>query len=197
MSFYIFHRHRVCLMDLHLAQLVGRLWVFFLSHTAPGFHLWFYFHLSMWMVHWSLLLGLPWRIGFAPVRARCGGGAAAWVAEVLAVPGTEGSWQLRKKEIQCSKGAWQPVLANTLQYSYLDNTSSWQRKHGSPLSAGSKRVGHNQSNPVCINAKCFCLWQLCPSESWAWRWWSYLTCRDPGGWLAGTQPASTAGAMAL
>ena len=29
-------------------------------------------------------------LGF-PVRARCGGGAAAWVAGVLAAPGTQGS----------------------------------------------------------------------------------------------------------
>ena len=26
------------------------------------------------------------------MRARCGGGAAAWVAGVLAAPGTQGSW---------------------------------------------------------------------------------------------------------
>ena len=26
-------------------------------------------------------------VGFAPVRARCGGGVAAWVAGVLAAPG--------------------------------------------------------------------------------------------------------------
>ena len=37
-------------------QLVGRLWVFFLSHTAPGFQLWFYFHLCTWVIHWGLLL---------------------------------------------------------------------------------------------------------------------------------------------
>ena len=29
-------------------------------------------------------------VGFAPMRARCGGGAAAWVAGVLAAPGTQG-----------------------------------------------------------------------------------------------------------
>ena len=27
----------------------------------------------------------------------------------------------------------------------------------------------------------FCLWQLCPSEGWAWRWHSCLGCSDPGG----------------
>ena len=36
---------------------------------------------------------------FAPVRARCGGGAAAWVAEVLAATDTQGSWQLGQQEI--------------------------------------------------------------------------------------------------
>ena len=44
-TFYIVHRHRVCLADrvdlicsgfnLQLVQLVGRFWAFFLSHTAP------------------------------------------------------------------------------------------------------------------------------------------------------------------
>ena len=42
-------------------QLVVRLWVFFLSHTAPEFQLWFYFHLYMWVIYWGLLLRLPWR----------------------------------------------------------------------------------------------------------------------------------------
>ena len=37
---------------------MGRLWVFFLSHTAPGFQLWFYFHLCTWVIHWGLLLRL-------------------------------------------------------------------------------------------------------------------------------------------
>ena len=65
-------------------QLVGRFWVFFLIHNAPGFQLWFYFHLCMWVVPWGLLLRLSWRLGLDPVRARCGGGAVAWVTVVLA-----------------------------------------------------------------------------------------------------------------
>ena len=32
----------------------------------------------------------PGGLGFAPVRARCGSGAAAWVTGVLAVPGIQG-----------------------------------------------------------------------------------------------------------
>ena len=38
-------------------------------------------------------------LGLAPVRARCGNGAAAWVAGVLAAPGTQGSWRLGQPEI--------------------------------------------------------------------------------------------------
>ena len=32
-----------------------------------------------------------------------------------------GSWQVGQQEIQCSRRVWQPVLANTLQYSCLKN----------------------------------------------------------------------------
>ena len=71
MSFYIFHGYRVCLVNrvdliCSFPQLVGRFWVFFLSHTAPGFQLWFYFHLYMLVVQWGLVpedaledMGLP------------------------------------------------------------------------------------------------------------------------------------------
>jgi len=45
----------------------------------------------------------PGGLGFAPVRARCGGGAAAWVTGILAAPGTQGSWWLRPWEIKCSE----------------------------------------------------------------------------------------------
>ena len=65
--------------------------MFFLRHIVPGFQLWLCFHLYLWVIPWSLapegareVLGLP------HVRTRCGGGAAAWVAGVLAAPGTQG-----------------------------------------------------------------------------------------------------------
>ena len=35
----------------------------------------------------------------APVRARCGSGAAAWVAGVLAAPGPQGGWRLGQQKI--------------------------------------------------------------------------------------------------
>ena len=64
------------------------------SHCS-WFQLWFYFHLCMWVIHWGLLLRLPWWAWVCPVRARCGGGAAAWVAGVLAAPGTQGELAAR------------------------------------------------------------------------------------------------------
>ena len=38
------------------------------------------------------------------MRARCGGGAAAWVAGVLAAPGTQGGWRLGQQEIESLEG---------------------------------------------------------------------------------------------
>ena len=69
-TFSIFHRHSLpCWsfgFNLQAVQLVGRFWVFFLIHTAHGFQLWFYFHPCMWVVHWGLLLRLPWRTWVCP-----------------------------------------------------------------------------------------------------------------------------------
>ena len=55
------------------------------------------------------------------MKARCRGGAAAWGTGVLAASGTQGSYQLGKQEIQCSRRVWQSLLASTLQYSFLKN----------------------------------------------------------------------------
>jgi len=107
MTFYIVHRQNLssgsCGLNLQLVQLVGRFGIFFLSHTTPGFQLWFHFHLCMWVIHWGLHLRLPWRSWVSPVRARCVGGAASWVAEVLEAPGSQGSWWLEHQEIKCSR----------------------------------------------------------------------------------------------
>ena len=46
------------------------MWVFFLRHTASGFQLWFYFHLCVWVVHWDLLLRLPWRTWVCPCEGQ-------------------------------------------------------------------------------------------------------------------------------
>ena len=43
--------------------------------------------------------GCPAGLGSTSVRVRCRGGLAAWVATVLAAPGTQGSWRLEKQDI--------------------------------------------------------------------------------------------------
>ena len=131
-AFYIFHRHRACLVDhVDLICSLYRWWEGVGSSsldTLPlGFSCGFIstsgYGLSTGVCCW----GCPGGLWFAPVSARCGGGAAAWVAGVLTAPGTQGSWQRGQQEIQCSRRVWQPVLANTLQYSCLESPLPWQR----------------------------------------------------------------------
>ena len=71
--------------NLQLVQLVGGFWVFFLSHTVPRFRLWFYFHLWIWVVHWGLLLRLPWRTWVCPSEGQ--------VQRWLQLLGSQGFWQ--------------------------------------------------------------------------------------------------------
>ena len=182
-SFYIFHRHRVCLVDR--VDLICSLYSWcegFVSYSLATLPLGFNYGfistsacgLSTGVCSW----GCPGGLGFAPVRARCGGGTAAWVAGVLASPGTQGSWWLGQQEIYWSRRVWQPVLANMLQCFCLENPPPWQ-KPGRPQSIWWQRVGHDWSNPSCIDARLFfCLWHLCPNKSWVWRWHSCLGCRD-------------------
>ena len=42
---------------------------------------------------------------------------------------------------------------------------SLTEKPGRPQSIGSQRVRHYRSDPAHIEARIFCPWQLCPSES--------------------------------
>ena len=73
-SFYIVHRHSLpslsCGFNLQLVELVRRFWVSFLSYTAPGLQLWFYFHLCLWVVRWDLQLRLPWRTWACPCEGQ-------------------------------------------------------------------------------------------------------------------------------
>ena len=119
----LLYRHRVCLVDcvdLICSSYNG--WEGFgsssLATLPPGFQLWFStstYGLSTGVCSW----GWPAGLGFALVRARCGGGVAAWVTGVLAAPGTQRSWRLGQQEILCSRRVWQTLLANMLQYSCL------------------------------------------------------------------------------
>ena len=75
MSFYIFHRHRVCLVDrvdliCSLYSWCKGLGSYSLATLPLGFNLWFYLHICMWVVHWGLLLRLPWRTWVCPCEGQ-------------------------------------------------------------------------------------------------------------------------------
>ena len=102
--FYIFHRHRVCLVDhVDLICSLYSWWEGFGSSslaTLPlGFNCGFISTYTCGSSTGVCSCGCPGGFGSAPVRARCEGGAAAWVAGVLAAPGTQGSWWLGQPEI--------------------------------------------------------------------------------------------------
>ena len=100
-ALYVSHRRSV--RPVHRVELVCSLYSWWaglgssLGHTAPGFQLWFYFHLYMWVMGFAPEASLE-DLGL-PLRARHGSGAAAWIAGVLAAPGTQKSWQLGQQEI--------------------------------------------------------------------------------------------------
>ena len=160
MTFYIFHRHRVCLVDrVHvICSLYSWREGFGSSSlvTLPlGFNCGFIFTYACGLSTGVCSWGCPGGLGFAAMRARCGGGAAACVAGVLAAPGTQGSWRLGQQEIQCFRRVWLPVLANTIQDSCLENPTSLTEKPGRPQSTRSQRVGHYWSDPARIDTRPF------------------------------------------
>ena len=144
---------------------MGRFWVFFLSHTAPRFQLWFYFHLCIWVVHWSLLLGLPWRAWVCP----CEGQVWRWCSCL----GRRGSGSTRYSGELAARAAGNIVFYEGMetsigQYAPIflpGEPPSMTEKPGRPQSTLSQRVRLYQTNPVCIDTRFFCLWQICPSES--------------------------------
>ena len=113
----IFSHFEGCLFTL----LVGRFWVLFLSHSAPGFQLWFYFHLCIWVVHLGLLLRLPWRTWVCPSEGQVWRWCSCLGHRDSGSTRYSEIWWLGHQEIECSRRVWEPVLANALQYSCLEN----------------------------------------------------------------------------
>ena len=145
MSFYIFHTHRVCLVER--VDFICSLYT-----SWEGFGSSFYSP-CLWVA--IVVLFPPLHVGhplwFAPVAAledfglpQGGPGVgvvAIWLAGVLAAPGTQGSWQLEQQEIKCSQRVRQPLLANTLQYSCWRTPRT--EKPGRPQSTGLQSIGHD------------------------------------------------------
>ena len=104
MTFYIFHRHRVWLVDrVDLICSFYSWWEDFgyssVATLPLGFNCGVISSSACGSSTGFCSSGCPGGFGFAPVRARCGGGAAAWAAGVLAAPGTQGSWRLGQQGI--------------------------------------------------------------------------------------------------
>ena len=131
---------------------MGRIWVFFLSHTAPGFQLWFCFHLYTWVVPWGLLPRLPWRAWVCPVRAgvelgQLLGSQGFWQHQVLRGVGGSGS---RKYGVLEGHGnQYRPICSSVLAW----RTRSLTEKPGRPQSTGWQRVRQDRSDPARINTR--------------------------------------------
>ena len=102
--FHIHHRQTVCLVDgMDLTCSLYSWWEgfgsFSLATLALGFSCGFISTSACGSSTGVCSRGCPIGLGFAPVRARCGGGAAAWVAGILATPGIQRSWWLGQQEI--------------------------------------------------------------------------------------------------
>ena len=98
------HIHRVCLVDrVDLICNLFNWWEGFGSSslvTVPlGFSCGFISTSACGSSTGVCSWGCSVVLGFAFVRATCGGGAVAWVTGVLAAPGTQGSWRLGQQDM--------------------------------------------------------------------------------------------------
>ena len=148
MSFYIFHKQSLpswsCGFNLQLVCWWEGFGSFSLATLPLVFNCGFISTSTCGSFTGVCSWGCPGGLGSAPVRARCRGGAAAWVAVFLVAPGTQGSWWLGQQEICCSRRIWQPVLANTLLKSCLENPPSWQRSSAGHSLQGPKDLDMTQ-----------------------------------------------------
>ena len=162
--------------------------LFFLVTLPLGFNCGFISTFACGLFTGVCSWGCPEGLGCAPVRARCGGGAAAWVTGVVAAPGTQGSWQLGQQEIYCSRRVWQqywPICSSVL---------AWRNPLPDRSLAGHSPQGHKELDTTkeILRAQMqdfFRLWLLYP-----------LRVEREGGpaaWLAGTWTASATGVMSL
>ena len=143
-------------MNLQLLHLVGRFWVFFLSHTALRFQLWFHFHLYMWIIHWGLLLRLPWRAWVCPCEGQ------GWRSCSCLTP--KGAGSTRYSGGLAARAAGNTVLQKGMatsigQYTpvFLPGEPPLTEKPGRPQSTGLQRIKQDRSNLARINTGLFFL----------------------------------------
>ena len=185
LSFYIFHRYKVCLVDPVDSICNFYHWwegLRFSSLATPpmGFNCafisTFVFDSSTGVCSW----GCPRGLGSAPGRSGCGGAGTAWLAGALAVAATQGSQQLEQQGIWC------------FQVFFLASGSlpQWGLHEGVAQELGSqgpwncqihKGAGGNCHRKYGSIRVFSSFWHLCPSEEWAWRWHSCLGHGNSGG----------------
>ena len=133
---------------------MGGFWVFFLSHTVPRFRLWFYFHLWIWVVHWGLLLRLPWRTWVCPSEGQVQrwlqllGSQGFWQHQVLRGVGGQGS--RKYSALEGYGNQYWPIHSSVLAW-----RAPLTEKPGRPQSTGLQRVGHDRSIPCLHRCKIF------------------------------------------
>ena len=144
---------------------MGRFGVFFLSHTAPGFQLWFYYHLCMWVVSWGLFLKLPWRTWVCP----CEGQVWRWYSCL----GHRGSGSTRYSGGLASRVVGNIVLKKGMATSIGQYPPVFLPGEPPDREAGQATVYRVVKSWTPLKQPCvhrcktffFCLWQLCPSDN--------------------------------
>ena len=101
----------------------------------------------MWVVHWGLLLRLPWRTWVCLCEGQVGRWCSCLCCRGSGSTGYKGEMAARAAGNKCSRRLWQPVLANMLQYSCLENPhgrEAWQ--------ATVYRVANSRTQPkqLCV-----------------------------------------------
>ena len=128
-------------------QLARGFWVFFLSHTAPGFQLWFYCHLWIWVIHWGLFLWLPWRTWFGP----CEDQVWRWCS-CLSHRGSDSTRYSGGLVAKAEGNVLRKGMATSIgQYARVflpGEPPSLTEKPGRPQSTGLQWVGYYWSDPV-------------------------------------------------
>ena len=144
--------------------------------------------------------GCPEVLGLAPHSVWGGGGAESQCLSHSDSGSTRNSgqgvgwsWWLGQQEIECSRRVWQPILANMLQYSCLENPLSdkeaWQ--------ATVHRIAKSWTQPKWPCTHRGKIFFACGSSAPVRRC-SCLACGNPGDTkCAGTQTASATGVMAF
>ena len=101
--------------------------------------------------------GCPGGLGSSPVSARCGGGAAAYVAVALAAPAAQGSWPLGSRKHSALERC-----GNPLQHSCLENPLT-EKPGRRTQSIGSQSWTQPKWSHMhrCKNFY-FCSWKLYP-----------------------------------